>query len=76
LGWSLWVNAANAYSLDKYGLDSTASPTEQLTAGVKHLIYIQKQLPPEITDTTEQIKFLLASYNCGLGHVLDARRFG
>jgi len=74
-----WVGAYGLMQLmptvlDKYGLDSTASPTEQLTAGVKHLIYIQKQLPPEITDTTEQIKFLLASYNCGLGHVLDARR--
>lgn len=74
-----WVGAFGLmqlmpFVLEKYGLDSTASPSEQLTAGVKHLIYIKKQLPSEITDSTEQVKFLLASYNCGLGHVLDARR--
>jgi len=75
-----WVGAYGLMQLmpsvlDKYGLDSTSvDPASQLNAGVRHLIYIQKQLPSEITDSTEQIKFLLASYNCGLGHVLDARR--
>ncbi|MFK5855672.1 MAG: transporter substrate-binding domain-containing protein [Bacteroidota bacterium] len=75
-----WVGAYGLMQLmpsvlEKYGLDSTSvKPTDQLTAGAKHLIFIRKQLPPEITDSIEQIKFLLASYNCGLGHVLDARR--
>ncbi len=75
-----WVGAYGLMQLmpsvlDKYGLDSTSvDPESQLTAGVKHLIFIQKQLPPDITDSIEQIKFVLASYNCGLGHVLDARR--
>jgi membrane-bound lytic murein transglycosylase F len=75
-----WVGAYGLMQLmpsvlKKYGLDSTSvDPAIQLNAGVKHLIYIQKQLPQEITDSIEQIKFLLASYNCGLGHVLDARR--
>jgi len=75
-----WVGAYGLMQLmpsvmQKYDLDSTSvDPGSQLTAGVKHLIYIQKQLPPDITDSIEQIKFVLASYNCGLGHVLDARR--
>jgi peptidoglycan lytic transglycosylase F len=74
-----WVGAFGLMQLmpgvmDKYNLDSTASTSQQLNSGVKHLKYIFKQLPNEITDTTEQIKFLLASYNCGLGHILDARR--
>ena len=74
-----WVGAYGLMQLmpnvlEKYGLDSNASPSEQLNAGVKHLIFIKKQIPTEITDTVEQVKFLLASYNCGLGHVLDARR--
>jgi len=74
-----WVGAFGLMQLmptvlEKYGIDSTATPTEQLTAGVKHLIYIQNQLPAEITDSIERVKFLLASYNCGLGHVLDAQR--
>ena len=75
-----WVGAYGLMQLmpsvlKKYGLDSTSvDPASQLNAGVRHLIYIQKQLPEDITDSIEQIKFLLASYNCGLGHVLDARR--
>ena len=75
-----WVGAYGLMQLmpsvlEKHGLDSTfVDPKSQLNAGAKHLVYIRKQLPVEITDSIEQIKFLLASYNCGLGHVLDARR--
>ena len=74
-----WVGAYGLMQLmphvmEKYGLDSTAGISEQLVAGVRHLIYIKKQMPSEINDSIEQIKFLFASYNCGLGHVLDARR--
>ncbi len=61
-------------TLEKYGLDSTASPEQQITAGAKYLKYLDKQLPDEITDSTERVKFVLASYNAGLGHVLDGRR--
>ena len=60
--------------MQQYGIDSTSSSKEHLTAGVLHLKSIQNQLPAEIIDSVEQIKFVLASYNCGLGHVLDARR--
>ncbi len=74
-----WVGAFGLMQLmphvmEKYGLDSNASVTQQLDAGVRHLIYTENQIPDEITDSTERIKFLFASYNCGLGHVLDARR--
>jgi membrane-bound lytic murein transglycosylase F len=31
-------------------------------------------LPESIDSEDEKIKFTLAAYNCGLGHVLDARR--
>jgi membrane-bound lytic murein transglycosylase F len=61
-------------TLEKYGLDSTASPSEQIMAGSKYLKHLDEQLPAEITDTTERVKFVLASYNAGLGHILDARR--
>ena len=74
-----WVGAYGLmqlmpHVLEKYGLDSKASPKEQIMAGVKHIRYIDNQIPDEIADSTERIKFVLASYNCGLGHVLDARR--
>ncbi len=45
-----------------------------MKAGVKYLKWIDKQLADSVTDRQERIKFVLASYNIGLGHILDARR--
>ena len=36
--------------------------------------WIDKQLPANITNKLERTKFILAAYNCGVGHVLDAIR--
>ena len=74
-----WVGAYGLMQLmptvlQKYGLDSTATAEQQIEAGIKHLKYKLRQVPDEITDSTERIKFTLASYNSGIGHVLDARR--
>lgn len=74
-----WVGAYGLMQLmpsvmEELGLDTNANPGQHLVAGVKHLISIDKQIPVEIVDSTERVKFLLASYNCGLGHILDARR--
>jgi membrane-bound lytic murein transglycosylase F len=56
------------------GVDSTASETEQLEAGIKYLKVLDGELPKEIRDPQERIKFVLASYNLGIAHVFDARR--
>ena len=74
-----WVGAYGLmqmmpHTFEKYGLDTTATPDQQIIAGAKYLKYLEKQLPDEITDTAEKIKFTLASYNSGIGHVLDAMR--
>ena len=74
-----WVGARGLMQLmpdvmEKYGIDSTSSPEEQIMAGTKYLKALFKQLPPEITDSVERIKFVLAAYNTGMGHVFDARR--
>lgn len=61
-------------TLEQCGLDTTATPEEQINAGAKYLTFIDKQLPESIADSLERIKFILASYNSGLGHVLDGRR--
>ncbi len=60
--------------METYGLDSTATPKQQIMAGVKHLESIEKQLPLEVSDSLQRVLFTMASYNSGLGHVLDARR--
>ncbi len=74
-----WVGAYGLMQLmpsvlNKYDLDSTATAEKQIEAGIKHLKYKLSQLPDEVSDSVERIKFTLASYNAGIGHVLDARR--
>lgn len=59
-------------TLDFFGVDSTASVEEQISAGVKLINYLDKRIQPIIPDREERIKFVLASYNIGLGHILDA----
>jgi membrane-bound lytic murein transglycosylase F len=57
-----------------FGIDSTASESEQLEAGIQYLKILDRELPKEITDPEERMKFILASYNLGIAHVFDARR--
>ncbi len=57
-----------------FGVSSSSSPEEQIYGGVKLLQVIDKKLPIEIDSAQERVKFVIASYNAGLGHILDARR--
>ena len=59
---------------ERYGVDSTSSPTENIIAGINYLNYLDQYWAPIITNINERIKFVLASYNVGPGHILDARR--
>lgn len=76
------VSWAGAYGLmqlmpmvmEQFGIDSTATAEEQIWVGGRFLRYLDQQIPESISDSTERIKFILASYNAGIGHVLDARR--
>ncbi len=61
-------------TLEKYGLDTTATAYQQIIAGTRYLKHLDKQLPEDITDSVERIKFVMASYNAGIAHVFDARR--
>jgi membrane-bound lytic murein transglycosylase F len=56
------------------GIDSTASEFQQLEAGILYLKMLDNDLPAEIKDPDERIKFILAAYNVGIAHVFDARR--
>jgi len=60
--------------MEKYGIDTNSDVKDQIVAGVKLLKEFDKLLPDSITDSVERIKFILASYNVGVGHILDARR--
>ena len=57
-----------------FDIDSTSSEKEQLEAGIRYIKVLDRELPRSIKDPDERIKFILASYNVGIAHVLDARR--
>lgn len=58
----------------RYGLDTIDATAEQsLKAGTDYLVDLDKYWQLYIPDKQERIKFILASYNAGLGHVIDAR---
>lgn len=56
------------------GIDVTASPENNIMAGIKYLGYLHSVFDPRISDAKERINFILASYNAGPGHVLDAMK--
>ncbi len=58
----------------KYGVDTNSSAKENIIAGINYLKYLDNYWKPIISDSTERIPFVLASYNVGPGHILDARR--
>lgn len=65
----LMPNTAAMYNVDEY-----SSPVDNIIAGIRYLNWIDSRLQNIIEDEEERIKFTLASYNVGIGHVLDARR--
>ncbi|WP_372643091.1 transporter substrate-binding domain-containing protein [Ancylomarina sp.] len=74
-----WVGAFGLMQLMpetafRYDVDEDSKPEENLKAGAKHLKYLSRRLDKILLDKTDKLKFLLASYNVGLGHILDARR--
>ncbi len=58
----------------RMGVSDYRSPEGNIKAGVRFIAWLNKQINKEISDSLERIKFVLAAYNSGLGHVLDARR--
>ena len=57
-----------------FGIDTNSTATEQLEAGILYIKALDRELPAEIKDPNERMKFILASYNVGIAHVYDARR--
>ncbi len=54
------------------GVTNRANPAQSLKGGTDYLIWLEKQWSPRVEDPEEQLKFVMASYNVGLGHVFDA----
>ncbi len=59
----------------RFGVNRSSPPEKQIKAGVEFIKWLDKRFENRgISDEDEKIKFILASYNVGLGHILDARR--
>lgn len=56
-----------------YGYENMLDPYENINAATAHLKYLDNYWSKNIAEDKERKKFVLASYNVGLGHVLDAR---
>lgn len=59
---------------ERYGVTIKSSPEQQIHAGVQFIKWLDDKLAPMVTNDVERLKFVLASYNVGLGHIFDARR--
>lgn len=60
---------------ERFGVSKRSAPEKQIKAGVDFIKWLDERFEKRgITDDEEKIKFILASYNVGLGHILDARR--
>ncbi len=58
----------------QFGIDIYSSPENNIRAGVKYIEWLQDMFEDKVADEDERIKFILAAYNVGPGHVLDARQ--
>jgi membrane-bound lytic murein transglycosylase F len=55
------------------GVRNPTNPAQNVAGGVRYLAQLTR-LWSDIPDEAERLKFVLASYNAGRGHVLDAQR--
>jgi membrane-bound lytic murein transglycosylase F len=74
-----WTGARGLMQLipetaQRFGADSIFDPEANIHAGVSYLSTIEDYWAQGITDTIQRIPFVLAAYNVGLGHLLDAVR--
>jgi membrane-bound lytic murein transglycosylase F len=57
-----------------FGVENLTDPTQNIRVGIRFLKFLDKQWAKTISDPQERIKFVLASYNVGLSHVIDAQK--
>lgn len=74
-----WAGAKGLMQLmpetaERFGATDLTDPQQSVDAGVKYLKYLDRYWSRTIVDPEERIKFILASYNSGLGHIIDAQK--
>lgn len=72
-----WVGAKGLMQLmpgtaKMFGAKNVNEPEENIKAAVNYLDWLDKLWSKRVNDPQERLKFVLASYNVGQGHVIDA----
>ena len=57
-----------------FGVESMVSPQDNIEGGIKFLTWLDEKMQRFVPDKNERLKFVLAAYNVGIGHVIDAIR--
>lgn len=57
----------------RVGIKNLADPRSNITAAARYLQRLMDVFGKDGVAPRQQIRFALAAYNCGLGHVMDAR---
>jgi len=73
-----WAGAGGLIQLmpataKEVGVRNYFNPSENLQGGVKYLHKMRDKFD-SVTDSIQKVKFTLAAFNCGAGHVFDAMR--
>ncbi len=74
-----WAGAAGLLQLmpptaRQFGVTDAFDPEDNVAGAVRFLRWLEDYWDDKIPDPAERLKFVLASYNTGHGHVEDARR--
>ncbi len=74
-----WLGAYGLMQLmpataEAFGVTNIDDPRQNIKGGILLLNSLNNQFLKNIPDSTERVKFVLAAYNIGLGHVNDAQR--
>ncbi len=58
----------------QFGVRELTDPEQNVSAAVRYLAWLEAYWEDEIEDPEERLRFVLASYNVGQGHMRDAQR--
>jgi membrane-bound lytic murein transglycosylase F len=58
----------------QFGATNPDNPAQNIKAGVNYLRHLDKYWSKSVQDQNERLKFVLASYNVGLSHIIDAKK--
>ncbi|KPK82942.1 MAG: lytic transglycosylase [Bacteroides sp. SM23_62_1] len=56
----------------RFGVSRNSSPDQQIRAGIEFIKWLDNRFKDQVPREDERIKFILAAYNVGYGHVVDA----